>query len=241
MPAGDWADQTSFDVKFEWGPTGLAAVAAPFVVVIDVLRFTTAVDSAVSRGARVFPYRWKDGSASAFAASVGAVLADGQDAAGPSLSPIRLQRLQAGDAVVLPSPNGSTCAAAAADTGAVVIAACLRNVRSVAAWLNGRRGPVAVIACGERWQDGSLRPSLEDHLGAGAVIAALEGTKSPEAEAAAALWTQSVHSANRMIRECASGRELLARGWVDDLDFALDINASDTVPVLDQGAFEYHA
>ena len=41
-------------------------------------------------------------------------------------------------------------------------------------------GPrVAVIACGERWPDGGLRPSLEDRIGAGAVLACLDGAPSP--------------------------------------------------------------
>jgi 2-phosphosulfolactate phosphatase len=53
---------------------------------------------------------------------------------------------------------------------------------------------VAVIAAGERWRgDDSLRPSLEDHLGAGAVLSALAGlgyrdAMSPEASAAADLF-----------------------------------------------------
>ena len=39
---------------------------------------------------------------------------------------------------------------------------------------------MAVIACGERWPGGGLRPSLEDQIGAGAVLACLDGAPSPE-------------------------------------------------------------
>lgn len=65
VTARPWLLQDGFDVRFEWGPTGTAAVEADAVVTVDVLRFTTAVDVAVSRGATVFPYRWKDASAGA--------------------------------------------------------------------------------------------------------------------------------------------------------------------------------
>lgn len=171
------------------GPAGLRAVMADHVVIVDVLRFTTAVDAAVAKGASVFPYRWTDRTAARFAAGVNAIVADGSDPAGPSLSPVRLSALHRNDRVVLPSPNGSTCATVAVGLGAKsVVAACLRNAQTVAKWLEKRPGTVAVVACGEQWPDGSLRPALEDHLGAGAVVPALGGSRSPEAEAAAALW-----------------------------------------------------
>lgn len=88
---------------------------------------------------------------------------------------------------------------AAAWGGGVVVAACLRNARAVAAWLSERSGaddgPVTVIAAGERWPDGSLRPA-QDLLGAGAVVAALAQRRgvrvSPEAAAAGAVHGATV-------------------------------------------------
>jgi 2-phosphosulfolactate phosphatase len=235
--AASWAGQAGADVRFDWGPAGVEAVGGAVLVVVDVLRFTTAVDAAVSRGVAVHPYRWRDASAAGFAAGVGAMLADG--AAGrPSLSPASLLPLEAGTAVVLPSPNGSTCAALGAEAGATVVAACLRNAGAVAAWLDEQgTAPVTVIACGERWPDGSLRPALEDVLGAGAVIAGLRGDRSPEAAAAAAVWRDAEARLPEILAACASGREQVARGWTDDLAYASAVGASTTVPVLDAGAF----
>ncbi len=69
-------EQAGFRVRFGWGPndTSLLAPRSDLVVVVDVLRFTTAVTVGVERGALVYPYRWHDDTARAFAATVGAVL-----------------------------------------------------------------------------------------------------------------------------------------------------------------------
>jgi len=232
----EWSGQRGFDVGFEWGPTGVEALASQMVVVVDVLRFTTAVDAAVGRGVLVHPHRWRNESANALAVSLGAVLADGS-AGRPSLSPTSLLALAPGTSVVLPSPNGSTCAVMADEAGATVVAACLRNAAAVASWLDGATGPVSVIACGERWPDGTLRPAVEDLLGAGAVITGLSGTRSPEAQMAASAWLDARDRIAEVLAACTSGREMVARAWADDLAYASEVDVSATVPVLQDGAF----
>src|SRR4051812_34466512 len=85
-------------VRFEWGPTGAAQLAGPadHAVVVDVLSFSTAVDVAVGRGIEVFPYRWHDATATAFAAERQAALAvgraEGRRTGGVSLSPASVAR-----------------------------------------------------------------------------------------------------------------------------------------------------
>jgi 2-phosphosulfolactate phosphatase len=232
-----WASQDTYDVRFDWGPLAASAVMTGVCVVIDVLRFTTAVEAAVGRGVTVYPYRWRDANAGAFAASVDARLADSPDSTGPSLSPASLWQLEPGTALVLPSPNGSTCARLAAEAGATVVAGCLRNAAAVGAWAAQADGPVTVIACGEKWSDGSLRPSLEDLLGAGAILATLPGVASPEARAAIAVFNDAAHRLPQVLAECASGRELDAKGWHADVEYAARLNVSTTVPVLRHGAF----
>jgi 2-phosphosulfolactate phosphatase len=175
-------DQAEYDVRCEWALEGLLALgeSSDAMVIVDVLSFSTAVDIALGCGASVLPYRWKDDSATAFAAERGAVLAAGRSSGGYSLSPASLRAIPAGTLLVLPSPNGATLAASAA--AAPVYTACLRNAPAVAQQA-ARHGPrIAVIPAGEQWCDASLRPCLEDLVGAGAVLAGLPGTLSPEAE-----------------------------------------------------------
>lgn len=232
-----WAGQGKYGVRFQWGPVIAPALSKGICIVVDVLRFTTAVEAAVTRGVAVFPYRWRDATAAVFARSVQALLADGRDPTGPSLSPSSMEALAPGTSLVLPSPNGSTCAILASEAGAQVVAGCLRNAAAVGAWADEAEGPVTVIACGERWPDGSLRPSLEDLLGAGAILASMSGDPSPEARAAIAAFRDAEHGLPEVLSQCASGRELSEKGWQADVGYAARLNASTTVPVLTSKAF----
>ncbi|WP_329193855.1 2-phosphosulfolactate phosphatase [Streptomyces sp. NBC_01435] len=160
-----------------------------------------------------------------------------------SLSPAALRDAPFTPRLVLPSPNGSSISAAAG--GSTVVAGCLRNATAVGRWLalNGYgtlARPVAVIASGERWPDGSLRPALEDLLGAGAVLAALRrqrgGSLSPEAATAAACF-ETTPDAIAAVTAGASGQELVSGGFPDDVRIATESDVSDVVPVLTDGAF----
>lgn len=246
MPASTWA-QVDSRVRFDWGPAGAAALHTDraTLVVVDVLSFTTAVSVAVERGTAVFPAAWRDARAEALARHVGARLAVGRRNVTPdhpwSLSPAALRAAPAVERLLLPSPNGSAIAAAAGDR--TVVAACLRNASAVAEWLLSSHGPafpVTVLAAGERWPDGSLRPGLEDLLGAGALIAALSARAdvelSPEAMAAAGAF-RGVPSVPDAVRRCVSGVELVQAGFAEDVEIAVELDAGTSVPVLRDGAF----
>ncbi|HZM76022.1 MAG TPA: 2-phosphosulfolactate phosphatase [Candidatus Limnocylindrales bacterium] len=237
--------QQGFRVRFDWGPAGAGEIGgdARFVTVIDVLSFTTALTVAVERGIDVYPYRWRDESAVEYARTRDALLAVGRsEADGPgrvSLSPATILRAQGIRRIVLPSPNGSTIAQGLAARGATVVGVSLRNAQAAARWVANALGPndvVAVIASGERWKpDGSLRPALEDLWGAGAFLKSLELPGSPEAEAAIAAWDR--FGGRPPLADCASGRELIAYGYPEDVEVAAEVGASEAVPVLTGEAF----
>jgi len=59
----DWDGRPKSGIRFEWGPSGAAGLAAEAacLVVVDVLSFTTTVSIAVQKGIRVLPFRLPDG------------------------------------------------------------------------------------------------------------------------------------------------------------------------------------
>ena len=180
----------------------------------------------------MWPHRWRDETAARRAAEVGASLAG--DRGGPvSLSPATMMTLAPGSSVLLPSPNGSTCTVAAAEGGAEVVAGCLRNAPVVAGWLATRPGPIGLLACGELWPDGSLRPAYEDLVGAGSIAALLDRSRlSPEAEAAA---LAAEHRWSLLL--VPSGAELAERGFADDVAMAEEYGADPVVPILVDGRY----
>jgi 2-phosphosulfolactate phosphatase len=194
------------------------------------------VDIAVSRGAVVYPYRWRDASAAAYAQSLGAVLAERRrHTPGYSLSPASLLHVPTGTRLVLPSPNGAALSTLAGQLP--TFAGCLRNARAVAAVLPALGRCISLIPAGERWEDGSLRPAFEDLLGAGAIIRQLPGTRSPEAAVAEAVFLHFQHDVRACLQQCGSGRELISLGFADDVALAAALDASDCVPVLTEGAY----
>ncbi|MET8153671.1 2-phosphosulfolactate phosphatase [Actinoplanes sp. NPDC049668] len=242
--------QRAYRLRFDWGLAGARAAGADadVVVVVDVLSFTTTLSVAVEAGMEVLPYRWNDGTATRYAAERQAVLAVGRSVAGPgevSLSPATIRANAAVRRVLLPSPNGSTISLLTGASGATVVGASLRNFSAVARWITRRAAPrvptVAVIAAGERWDDGSLRPAVEDLWGAGAVIRSLQDAglvdASPEAEAAVAAYAAVEKDAPAALRACASGRELIGNGYAGDVEIAAEIDRCPAVPVLSGAAF----
>ncbi|WP_222594542.1 2-phosphosulfolactate phosphatase [Cellulomonas xylanilytica] len=239
-------DQRPARVRLEWGLTGALHLLGPdgsasLVVVVDVLSFSTAVTVACDQGVVVHPYPHRDpAAADALAARLGASLAQPRGDGRLSLSPASLLDLRGGR-LVLPSPNGATIAHGLASTGATVVAGCLRNATAVARsaaehLAEDPQHDVVLVPAGERWPDGSLRPCLEDLLGAGAIAAALRDDHlSVEARAAAQLWRATLDPP-ATIQESTSGRELTASGWSDDVTIAVDLDATDTVArLLDDG------
>ena len=240
-------DQHDFEVRLGWGGDGLKVLQpdVSVIVVVDVLSFSTCVDVATGRGASVLPFRSRDEGVAEFAKQHNAVVAGERGSSGTwSLSPASLMGIPPGTRLVLPSPNGSTLVAEAAEVGCLVVVGCLRNASRVAREISTLEPPVAVIAAGERWTgpERRMRPAVEDQIGAGAIIAAAGlGSRSPEADAAVAVFEAARHRFLDVIRSSESGRELSQAGFEEDVVIAADHDSSASYPLLEDGSLTSRA
>jgi 2-phosphosulfolactate phosphatase len=234
-------EQAEFEVRCEWGRHGVLRLApiSDVIVIVDVLSFSTCVDIIINQSAIAFPYSWNDDTASAFAQSVNAELADKRGSSQYSLSPASLLQLPPNNSrLVLPSPNGSSLSLATGQTP--TLTGCFRNCKAIAfaAMTYGKR--IAIVPAGEHWDDGSLRPAVEDWLGAGAIIHHLQGNLSPEARSALAAYQAGKEAIADWIQQSGSGKELIQRGFTQDVALASALDVSHCVPTLINGAYVNH-
>ena len=244
--------QAPYQYRFEWGSLGAreAAERGDIVVIVDTLSFSSAVIAAVQAGMEIYPLS-SGVDAIALAQQVGADVAVNRrevpDKGRYSLSPLTFLNGPPGRRVVLPSLNGAMCSTIANRAPVVLIGAPL-NAHTVASYVSRLQQnsglSVTVIACGEHWNDvrrgeNSLRPAIEDYLGAGAILSHLTGRDfSPEAEVCRAAFLGSRERLAALIWECASGRELRERGFEADVRYASRLNAYTVNPLLVDGAFK---
>ncbi len=246
-PFEPWPDEAQIHV--EWGPPGarLAGDRGDLVVIVDVLAFSTSVTTTVARGGTALSYSADEldamGGRDHAAASLDAEIVAKDRAATTarfSLSPASLASIEPGDRLIFTSLNGAACTSAASNAPLVLVGgltnrtAVAHVVRDLLA--DGSADRCTIVACGERWtsvpdEPDSLRPSIEDLIGAGAIVDALTGLRtSPEAEVAAASFAVSKHRILQVLRSCVSGRELIDRGFPDDGDLAAAIDSAPAVP-----------
>lgn len=231
-------NQSEFDLRCEWGLEGVKQLApiSDVVIIVDILSFSTAVEIATNNDAIIFPYQWKDSSAIDYAKSIKAELATKRTSkTGFSLSPQSLTKISPGSKLVLPSPNGSSLTLLTGKT--LTLAGCLRNCEVVAKFAQSYGSKIAVIPAGEKWEDNSLRPGLEDFIGAGAILSYLSGSLSPETETAVAVFNNFKGNLLGNLKKCSSGKELISRDFEADVELAAEINVSNCIPVFSDNAY----
>lgn len=254
LPFDPWPEA---DVHIEHGATAarLAAKRGDLVVVIDVLSFSTTLSIAVERGAAVAALSAEQietlGGRDAVAESIDAhvVAKDRSDVdAKFTLSPASLSKVEKGDRLVLTSLNGARMVAAA-EAAPEIVSGSLRSATATAALLDelistGRRR-ITLIAATEQWSSVAPgkpgdRTATEDWLGAGIIAANLAShgrSLSVEAEIAAEMALRSESTMAETLARTVSGRELIRRGFADDVELAALIDASPVAASLHPDGF----
>lgn len=244
-------NQSPFQCRMDWGLRGVdeAVKRGDIIIIIDILSFSTAVVSAVHYGAIIYPFP-KTGDAEALGKLVDAEVILGRKEAKelgkPSQSPTSYNDSFKGKKYVMCTTNGGECSKIAKKVPALLIGSFL-NASAVANVANQIKKEknlnISVIACGEKWskkadEETILRPSIEDYLGAGAILSLLEGTKSPEAEVCIASFESCKLELDRLLWDCSSGRELRSMGVEEDLIYSSKIDMYAEAPILVQDNLE---
>jgi 2-phosphosulfolactate phosphatase len=222
----------------DFGPEGAnsAAQKGNIVVIVDVLRFSTTVSTAIANGFTIVPC---------------ATRAEAEEMSGKtgvtrySLSPLDYMNPKNPEEVILVSPNGAACAKALwKDTLGFI--GCFLNAGSLARVLNDIASTlakdVALIAAGEvrEDQENDLRTrrfSIEDFLGCGFILSVLKMRLTAEADLCMRAFDASRRDYTALIRNSLSGQYLINRRYGDDITHAVQRNIYGIVPVVERGRF----
>ena len=220
-------------------PDGLdrAAVAVCTVLVIDVLRASTCIVTALANGcAGIVPVATPEEARARMAGLPGALVAGerrGEPLEGFDLgnSPLEFTPARVGGrAVIMTTSNGTRALLAARGAAAIGVAAFV-NLGAAAAWALGARRDVLLLCSGERGAR-----SLEDHVCAGLVAERLlagepRARATAAAEEAAAAARPYGKDVARLARDSSWARHLASRGRAADVAACLTLDTASIVPV----------
>jgi 2-phosphosulfolactate phosphatase len=242
--------QYEYLIGFEWGDTAAKESAAMkrVTVIVDTLDFSSAVVTAVDKGATVFPAKDEE-QAKRIAKKNDAQTVKKKDEAlregGFSLSPLSMEKATSKDKIVVYSPNGAHETSSGGRGSRLLLVGTFLNRIAVSKLI--RRIVLThsigctIIACGERWKGKKeFRPDIEDFIAASAILnsIALPGAYSPEAKVCASVWNTLSEKYQSLLEHCGSGKKTAEEGFACDIRFACQLDHIDTVPVLTNGSFE---
>lgn len=220
-------------------PDGLdpAAVAASTVLVIDVLRASTCIVTALANGCEAIVPVASPEEARRRATALGNALIAGERRGEPlegfdlGNSPLEFTRARiAARTVVMTTSNGTRALVAARAAAAVGVAAFI-NHGAAATWALGQGRDVLLLCAGERGAR-----SLEDDVCAGMLVerlVAAEPAAAPtaEAERAAGVARPYGKDVGRLAQDSSWARHLAAVGRGRDVAACLALDTRALVPV----------
>lgn len=237
-------------IELDWAVEGLryALDRGHVAVIVDTLRFSTAVATAVNYGFVIYPVSSRR-SGVKLARKIGAQVAGRSGKAKYSISPSSYvkNRNDRNKEIVLFSPNGATCSESVRG-GMIVLIGCLLNARAIAEYIYriGRElhKDVTVIAAGEQraMQTGQritydLKAAyrvfaIEDYLGAGAIIEQCRLSRTAEAQLCAQTFLSARPRLSYYLKRSFSGRYLIEHNLIQDVEHAARLNRYNVLPVI---------
>lgn len=218
-------------------------VAGRTAVVIDVLRATTTIATAIANGARcVIPCGSPQAAREMRDGLAGESVVLGGERKGLRIpgfeldnSPLAYTQEAVGDKTVIITTTNGTEAMVRAERAGELVCAAFVNAAAVCDWLAAQPGPLAIVCAGTEG-----RPTREDELCAGLLISRLyeRGCRmnlSPCAAAALEEW-RGVTSLALALRECEHARYLTEIGFGADVEYAAQLDALAVVPQRRDGA-----
>jgi len=231
------------DVAFTLEEVERVPLAGASAVVIDVVRASTTIVTALARGARaVLPVATPDEArARARGWADGEALLGGERGGAPppgfecGNSPAEYSAARVrGRTVIFTTTNGTRALLAAAGARQVAVGGFV-NAAAVVRWLARQPGPWLLVCAGELG-----RFCLEDATCAGLLVARLRAARpgapaSDAARAAELLWGQYRDDLGRMLAEAVWAQALVAMGRGGDLGLCAALDVYDVVPVARDG------
>jgi len=243
-------------VKLDWNIEGLqfALKEKNIIVIVDTLRFSSAVTTAIANGFTIYPVSNEE-KGKEFAKSIGAEMSGRSEIAKYSLSPQSFLKTSDNKKVVLYSPNGARCAELIKGKDIAYIG-CLLNAKAVGKQVTKiskkTNRNVTIIAAGEKrgielgerieyFKDkkGFQKVfAVEDYLGAGAIISYINLPKTPEAEVCELAFNSSKNKLEKLLLESFSGKYLVQTKRKGDVEWSTQLNYYNVVPIVREGIID---
>jgi 2-phosphosulfolactate phosphatase len=231
------------DVAFTLEELATASLGGTAAVVVDVVRASTTIVTALANGARaVIPVATpEEARARGRAWADGPVLLGGERGGEPppgfdcGNSPAEYARERVeGRTVLLTTTNGTRALLAVRGARRVAVGGFV-NATAAARWAAAEAGDVCLVCAGERG-----RFCLEDAVCAGLLVARIEARApaplTDSARAARLLWERYADDLAAMLRDAAWAQALAGQGRGDDLPACVAVDVYDVVPVVRQDA-----
>jgi 2-phosphosulfolactate phosphatase len=242
MSEGSTTENRKIEVCFSPGSYYLYENPQAIVVVIDILRATSAICTAFQYGVKcVIPVasvqeakEYKDKGYLVGAERNGTAL-DGFDFGNSPFSYMTEKILD--KTVVITTTNGTRAIDVSKEAYQVIIGSFL-NITALCNYLILQNRPVLLLCSG--WKD---RFNLEDALFAGAVTDVLSSNPmftemSDSALAAKFLFQSAKEDTNKFLRNSSHRKRLAELGLKEDIKYCLSLDKTDIIPVLNNGILQ---